>query len=84
MFYGVVIYLYFYDNREHNKPHIHAEYANYKAVFAIEDAELIAGELPNNKKRLVQAWIEIHRESLIANWTLAVRGEEVFKIEPLK
>jgi hypothetical protein len=32
----------------------------------------------------VQAWIEIHREELNTNWQLAVNGEEVFKIEPLK
>jgi hypothetical protein len=32
----------------------------------------------------VQAWIEIHREDLLADWALAVNGEEVFKVEPLK
>jgi len=37
-----------------------------------------------NKARLVQAWIEIHREELLANWQLAVNGEEVFRIDPLK
>ena len=84
MFYGVIIYLYFYDDREHHKPHIHVEYQEFKAVFSIADGEMISGNIPNNKKRLVQAWIEIHREDLIANWNLAVRGEELFKIEPLK
>lgn len=44
----------------------------------------MAGELPAGKARLVQAWIEIHREELLADWELAVNGEEVFKIEPLK
>jgi len=34
--------------------------------------------------RLVQAWIEIHRDELMADWTLAVNGQPVFKIEPLK
>jgi hypothetical protein len=32
----------------------------------------------------VVAWIEIRREELNANWKLAVNGEEVFKVEPLK
>ena len=32
----------------------------------------------------MQAWIEIHREELLADWQLAVNGEEMFKIEPLK
>jgi len=45
---------------------------------------MLAGKFPNNKARLVQAWIEIHREELNADWRLAVNGEEVFKIEPLK
>jgi hypothetical protein len=30
------------------------------------------------------AWIELHREELKANWKLALNGEEVFKVEPLK
>jgi hypothetical protein len=34
--------------------------------------------------KLVEAWIEIHKEDLLANWDLAVNGQEVFKIEPLK
>jgi len=34
--------------------------------------------------KLVQAWIEIHKEDLLANWKLAVAGEPVFKIDPLK
>jgi hypothetical protein len=34
--------------------------------------------------RLVQAWIEIHREDLLADWALAVQGETVFPIDPLR
>jgi len=54
------------------------------AVFSIGDGEVLAGELPSGKARLVQAWIEIRREELLADWELAVNGEEVFKIEPLR
>lgn len=84
MFYGIIIRLYFADNKQHHVPHIHAEYADDRAVFGIADGTILAGEFPNGKARLVQAWIEIHREALNANWQLAVNGEEVFKIEPLK
>ena len=84
MFYGIVIRMYFFDNRQHHVPHIHAEYAGEKAVFSIDSGGLLAGSLPSGKDRLVQAWIEIHREELTANWQLAVHGEEVFKIEPLR
>jgi hypothetical protein len=84
MFYGILILMYFYDNKKHNRPHIHAEYAEYEASIAIEDGTVLSGSLPNTKLKLVQAWIEIHREDLLANWKLAVNGESVFKIDPLR
>lgn len=84
MFYGIVIRMYFFDDKQHHAPHLHAEYAENRAVFSIDDGEVLAGTLPSGKARLVQAWIEIHREELLADWQLAVIGEEVFRIEPLK
>ena len=54
------------------------------AVFAIDSGEILGGGLPPAKLRLVQAWIEIHREDLQADWKLAVEGREVFKIDPLR
>ena len=84
MFYGVLILMYFYDNKKHNMPHIHAEYAEHEASIAIEDGSILDGSLPSAKMKLVQAWIEIHREELLANWKLAVSGEPIFKINPLQ
>jgi len=84
MFYGIVIRMYFYDDKQHYMPHLHAEYAENRAVFSIGNGDMLAGELPAGKARLVQARIEIHREELIVDWALAANGEEVFKIEPLK
>jgi len=84
MFYGIIIRMYFADNKQHHVPHIHAECGGDKAVFRIQDGKLLAGKFPNSKSRLVQAWIEIHRDELFANWQLAVNSEEVFKVDPLK
>ena len=84
MFYGIIIYLYYYDNKEHNTPHIHVEFQEHKAVISIPEGNIISGEFPNNKLRLVEAWIEIHKDEILANWKLAVIGEQIFKIEPLK
>ena len=84
MFYGIVISLYFFDNEKHHIPHIHTKYQGDEAVFAILDGELIEGKLPSSKQRLVQAWIEIHKEDLLADWGLAIEGEPVFKIDPLR
>lgn len=30
------------------------------------------------------AWIEIRQEDLMADWSLAIKGEPIFKIEPLR
>lgn len=84
MFYGIVVRMYFFDDKQHHVSHVHAEYSGDQAVFAIATGEVLAGELPSGKTRLVQAWIEIHRDELEADWQLAVNGHEVFKIEPLK
>lgn len=84
MFYGIVICLYFFDDERHNLPHIHARYQGSEASFSIVDGALLSGSIPNNKVRLVQAWIEIRREELMADWELAVNGERPFMIDPLR
>jgi len=33
--------------------------------------------------RIVQAWIELHRDELLADWELAQSGEQPYKIAPL-
>ncbi len=84
MFYGILILMYFYDNKKHRAPHIHAEYGDYEATIAIEDGAVLGGSLPPAKMKLVQAWVEIHRDDLMADWKLAISGEPLFKIEPLR
>ena len=84
MFYGILVLMYFYDDKKHSCPHIHVEYGEYEASVSINDGNVLGGRLPPAKMKLVQAWIEIHRESLLADWKLAVAGEPVFKIDPLK
>lgn len=84
MFYGIIIRMFYFDNLEHKSPHIHVEFSGEKAVFLIPDGEIIAGSLPKQKVKLVQAWIEIHKDELMANWSLAVTGNETFKIEALR
>ena len=84
MFYGIIISLYFFDNKEHKAPHIHARYQNEEVVLAIPEGTVLTGKLNPSKLKLVQAWIEIYTDELMADWQLAVNGQEVFKIEPLK
>lgn len=48
---------------------------------SIDVGEVLIGSLPQAKIKIVQAWIEINKEDLIADWKLAVAGEPVFKID---
>ena len=84
MFYGIIISMFYGDNRQHKLPHIHARYQEFRAVFSIPDGELITGSLPPNKIKLVQAWIVMYQEDLMANWELAINEKNIFRIEPLK
>jgi hypothetical protein len=56
----------------------------YKAVIKIPAGRLLAGDFPKDKLKLVEAWVEIHKDELMAYWKLAVEGQQVFKIEALK
>ena len=76
--------MYYSDNKQHNLPHIHVKYQDEEAIISVPDGLLIDGILKANKMKLVQAWIEIHQEELLADWELAIRGETIFKIDPLK
>lgn len=84
MFYGILVAIMFFDNERHNKPHIHVRYSGQKASISIDDGAVLAGGIPSKQLRLVQAWIEIHRDELYADWELAVNGEEPFRIAPLQ
>ena len=84
MFYGMIIRMFYFDNQEHKLPHIHVEYGGENAVLSIPDGNILSGHIPANKVKLIQAWIEIHKEDLMANWSLAVKGTPTFKIAPLQ
>jgi len=84
MFYGILVAIFYQDTGKHNKPHIHARYQGKKASIAIEDGTLLAGKLPDRQLKMVQVWIDIHRDELLADWELAVAGDEPYKIEPLR
>lgn len=83
MFYGIIIRMFLIDNKPHQLPHLHAKYAEFEASISIEDGEILAGELPRKQLRLVQAWMELRRDELMADWELAVSGENPYKIAPL-
>ena len=69
--------------KEHNPPHFHVEYAEFKASVRIQDAVIDQGYLPNKQLKLVLAWCEIHKDELMQNWELAKDGKPLNRINPL-
>ena len=83
VFYGIIVYMYNEKGNKHNLPHIHAEYQNDEIVVDI-DGNVLEGNLPKSKLKLLLAWMEIHRDDLYANWKLLSSGKEYFRIDPLR
>lgn len=90
MFYGIIVYMYFIDNKQHHVPHIHVKYQGEEVVVSIPDGDVLEGGIPKPKMKLLQAWIELHKEielhkdELVADWELAVSGQQPYKIDPLR
>ena len=83
IFFGIIVKMYNEKGGKHNIPHIHAEYQDDEIVVDLE-GNVLEGDFPKAKLKLLVAWIEIHREDLYANWKLLSAGDGYFKIEPLK
>lgn len=75
-FLGIVITMYFDD---HNPPHFHIRYNEYRAVMDIAMLNIIAGTLPARVRGLVEEWAELHREELTRMW----ETKEFHKVTPL-
>lgn len=81
-FFGIVIRMYV-EAGSHHTPHFHAYYQQHVAAFSFDSVDLMVGELPVRQRRLVEAWAEIHRDELVANWTQLQSGGVRRSIDPL-
>lgn len=77
-FYGIVIKMYF-QQAEHNPPHIHAIYGEYVGVIDIKTGYLLEGDLPMRALNLVQEWVAQNKEKLLKMWD----SQEFKKLPPL-
>ena len=81
--YGIIVRMYREAGGRHNLPHIHAEFSGNEVVVAL-DGTVLEAEIPKGKMKLLEAWMEIHRDDLEANWKLLSGGEQFFRIDPLR
>lgn len=79
-FLGIVITMYFND---HNPPHFHVRYEDFRAVIGIDPLELREGALPPRVLGLVMEWAEMHQAELAVNWTMLAEKGIFNKIAPL-
>ncbi|MFI3325222.1 MAG: DUF4160 domain-containing protein [Clostridia bacterium] len=81
-FQGIIIKMLFLDTVQHNKPHVHVTYGEYKASIAL-DGELLAGALPIRQLKMVVGWLALYEEEVYGAWNKAVQGVAFDKIKPL-
>ena len=75
-FLGIIISMYF---DEHNPPHFHIQYNEFRASMDIINLNLIVGSLPARVRGLVEEWAELHRNELLIMW----EKKEFHRIQPL-
>ncbi len=47
--------MYFMDNKQHHRPHIHVKYQEHEVVVSIPEGEVLEGSIPPPKMKLLQA-----------------------------
>jgi len=83
-FFGIIIRMYAEINESHHISHFHAYYQGQVAVYSIDSIEIISGMLPKRQQRLVEAWAELHRTELLADWERLQEGRKPLPIDPLR
>ncbi len=78
-FYGIIITMY---SSEHNPPHFHVRYNEYRATIDINTGE-INGNLPRRALNYVYEWYDLHKDELLQNWKNMENGKEIITIKPL-
>ena len=82
-FFGIVIYMYWYDQQKHKAPHFHARFGAEEAIFDLS-GRCIEGDLGVRATRLVEEWCRERVSELRAAWTAASSGKEIPWVAPLR
>lgn len=77
-FNGIIIRMYF-QQAEHNPPHIHAIYNEDVAAVCINDMKILEGSLPPKILLMVQKWVSLHQNELLQIW----ETQHFIKLPPL-
>jgi integrase len=83
-FYGVTTAFVATNSKKDSTPFIIALCDGAEAGINIANHRVLFGQLPAHKQLLVDAWISIHREELVASWNAGRLTGEYMKVEPLR
>ncbi len=64
---------------EHNPPHFHIRYNEYRAVINIRTLNIMDGHLPARVRGLVEEWAEMNQQELIVMW----ESKDFHQLKPL-
>lgn len=76
-FYGITIHMFY---KDHEPPHIHAEYAGQTEVIDIRNGRVIRGQIPRRAHKMVIEWWELYQDELAEIWETNQRNK---KLPPL-
>ena len=80
-FLGMIIKMFFDD---HNPPHFHVEFQEYRAIINIKTANIVEGYFPPKQLKSIQLWTSIHEQELLENFVnLGKDFKSWNKIDPL-
>ena len=70
----------YFQQSEHNPPHIHATYGEHVAAVDIQNGNVLEGYLPAKALEMVREWISIHKDDLTKIWDT----QEFKQLSPLE
>ena len=82
-FFGIAIYMHWFDNQRHKMPHFHARYQGGEAVFSL-DGFCVEGSLGSRAHKLIEEWATENQNELQRAWQLAIQGKELPWLTPLQ
>jgi hypothetical protein len=70
----------YFQQSEHNPPHIHALYGEDMAAIDIKSGTVLEGHLPQKALEMVREWVIIHQDELLRIW----ETQEFMMLSPLE
>lgn len=68
---------------DHNPPHFHVQYNEYRAIIDISSLAVLDGHLPARVLGLVIEWAEMYATELKFNWETMIKDGTFTRIKPL-